>query len=135
MKELQGKYGRRFIAGMVLYSILLVVSLLLLQSDWLANRETAVMKIAAVFVALLPVLPFAFAMTAVVAQVRELDEMKQRIHLEAVLITALLTGGLTFSYGLLQSAGLVPDLPLIWIAPLMIVVWGVANAVVTRRYG
>jgi hypothetical protein len=93
------------------------------------------MKIAAVFVALLPVLPFAFAMTAVVAQVRELDEMKQRIHLEAVLITALLTGGLTFSYGLLQSAGLVPDLPLIWITPLMIVVWGVANAVVTRRYG
>lgn len=135
MKELRGKYGRRFIVGMGLYIILLPLSLLLLQSEFLSERETAVSTIAAVLIALIPVLPFLYAITAVIGQVRELDELKKRIHLEAVLITALLTGGLTFSYGLLESSDLVPDLPFIVIAPFMILVWGAANARVSRWYG
>lgn len=135
MLRMQGKHGKRFITGMVAYTILLPVSLFLLQSELLAERATAVATIAAVIIALLPVAPFLYAMTAVIGQVRELDELKKRIHLEAVLITAFLTGGLTFSYGLLEASDLVPDLPLIVIAPLMILLWGLANAVVSRRYG
>ncbi len=57
------------------------------------------------------------------------------MNLEAVLITTFLTGGLTFSYGLLESAALVPDLSMTFIAPLMIAIWGLANAYVSRRYG
>lgn len=135
MIDLHGKYGKRFIVGMVVYIILLPVSLFLLQSEFLSERETAVSTIAAVLVALLPVVPFLLVMTAVVGQIRERDELKKRIHLEAVLITTFLTGGLTFSYGLLEASGLVPDLPFIIIAPFMIMVWGVANAVVSQWYG
>lgn len=135
MSDLQGKYGKRFIIGMATYVVLLLVSLLLLQSSYLSERETAVSTLAAVLVALLPVIPFVLAMTAVVGQVREQDELKKRIHLEAVLITALLTGGLTFSYGLLEASGLVPALPFIVIAPFMIMVWGVTNAIISRWYG
>jgi hypothetical protein len=135
MTGLQGKYGKRFIIGMATYVILLLISLLLLQSSYLSERETAVSTIAAVLVALLPIIPFLFVMTAVIGQVRQQDELKKRIHLEAVLITALLTGGLTFSYGLLHANGLVPDLPFIVIAPFMIMVWGATNALVSRWYG
>jgi hypothetical protein len=135
MTGLQGKYGKRFIIGMATYVILLLISLLLLQSSYLSERETAVSTIAAVLVALLPIIPFLFVMTAVIGQVRQQDELKKRIHLEAVLITALLTGGLTFSYGLLEASGLVPDLPFIIIAPFMIMVWGATNALVSRWYG
>jgi hypothetical protein len=135
MTTLQGKYGKRFIVGMAAYIILLPVSLLLLQSDFLSERATAVSTISAVLVALLPIVPFLFVMSAVIGQVREQDELKKRIHLEAVLITALLTGGLTFSYGLLEASGLLPSLPFIVIAPFMIIVWGAANAVVSRWYG
>ena len=135
MTGLQGKYGKRFIIGMATYVILLLISLLLLQSNYLSERETAVSTIAAVLVALLPIIPFLFVMTAVIGQVRQQDELKKRIHLEAVLITALLTGGLTFSYGLLEASGLVPDLPFIVIAPFMIMVWGATNALVSRWYG
>jgi hypothetical protein len=134
MADYQGKHRRRFIIGMAAYVILLPLSLLLLQSELLSERETAVAALSAVLVALIPVIPFLYVMTAVIGQVRELDEMKKRIHLEAVLITALLTGGLTFSYGLLQSSGFVPDLPLVVIAPFMILIWGAANAVVSRRF-
>jgi hypothetical protein len=135
MNDWRGKHKKRFIIGMALYSILLPLSLFLLQTTYLTQRETAVATIAAVLVALLPVAPFLYAITAVIGQVRELDELKKRIHLEAVLITTLLTGGLTFSYGLLQASGLVPALPPIIIAPLMILTWGAANAFVSRWYG
>ena len=108
------------------YAILLPASLLLLRDE---NINPAV----AIVVALVPVLPFLYVMAAVVGNVREQDEYQRRIHLEAVLITALLTGGLTFSYGLLESAGLVRDLPMTVVAPFMILVWGAVFAVISRR--
>lgn len=128
MKGWQRKYLIRFILGMAGYSILLPISLILVgngrvQQPWLA-----------VMVTLLPIAPFLNAMTALIHNVRSQDEMQQRIHLEAVLVTALLTGALTFSYGLLEVSELVPPLPTFMIAPFMILVWGIANIVISRRY-
>jgi hypothetical protein len=131
----KGKYQKRFIVGMLGYLILLPVSLLLLRSEPFAGRETLLTAVAAVFIALMPVLPFIYVITAVIGNVRQQDELHQRMNLEAVLITALLTGGLTFSYSLLEASGLVPKLPLTVIAPSMVLIWGAANSYVSRRYG
>lgn len=124
----QRKYLVRFILGMVGYSILLPLSLILVgdgrvEQPWLA-----------VLVTLLPIAPFLNAMAAVLHNVRSQDELPRRIHLEAVLVTTLLTGALTFSYGLLEATELVPPLPTVFIAPFMIAVWGIANLVISRRY-
>ena len=78
------------------------------------------------------VIPLFYMMAAIVDRVRPQDELIRRINLESVLVTVLLTGGLTFSYGLLQSVELAPDFPLIFIAHFMIMVWGVTNAIITR---
>ena len=129
MMDRKRNYVKQFIAGMLGYVILLPASLLLLRNENLTGTALAVV------VALVPVLPFLYAMAAVVGNVREQDEYQRRVHLEAVLITALLTGGLTFSYGLLESAALVPDLPMTVVAPFMILVWGAAFAIIFRRYG
>jgi CHASE2 domain-containing sensor protein len=128
MKGWQRKYLVRFISGMVGYSILLPLSLILVgdgrvEQPWLA-----------VLVTLLPIAPFLNAMTAVLQNVRSQDELQRRIHLEAVLVTTLLTGALTFSYGLLEATELVPPLPTVFIAPFMIAVWGIANLGISRRY-
>ncbi|WP_420628588.1 hypothetical protein [Candidatus Leptofilum sp.] len=128
MKNWQRKYLVRFIIGMAGYSILLPISLIVVgggrvQQPWLA-----------ILIALLPIAPFLIAMTATVQNVRHQDEMQHRIHLEAILVTTLLTGAITFSYGLLEALELVPALPTVLIAPFMIVVWGIANRVITRRY-
>ncbi|MFZ1398520.1 MAG: hypothetical protein WAS33_16570, partial [Candidatus Promineifilaceae bacterium] len=88
----------------------------------------------AILVVLMPVIPFLNAMTAVLQNVRSQDELFRRIQLEAVLVTALLVGALTFSYGLLEITELVPPFPTVFIAPLMITVWGIANVVISRRY-
>jgi hypothetical protein len=130
----QGKYGRRFVAGMVSYLLLLPLSLILLRSDFLAEPDTMLLKFLAALVAVLPALPFLVIVAALVGSVRAQDEFQQRVNLESVLITAVVTGGLTFSYGLLESAGLVPPVSLIFVAPFMILVWGAANFLVSRRY-
>ncbi|WP_420641424.1 hypothetical protein [Candidatus Leptofilum sp.] len=128
MNNWQRKYLIRFITGMAGYSILLPLSLIVadngrIQQPWLA-----------ILIALLPIVPFLNAMTAVVQNVRHQDELHRRIHLEAILVTALLTGAVTFSYGLLEASELVPPLPTVFIAPFMIAVWGIANFIITRRY-
>jgi hypothetical protein len=130
----QGKYCRRFVAGMVSYLLLLPLSLILLRSEFLAEPDTLLLKFLAALVAVLPALPFLLIVAALVGSVRAQDEFQQRVNLESVLITAVVTGGLTFSYGLLESAGLVPPVSLIFVAPFMILVWGAANFLVSRRY-
>ncbi|MBK8903685.1 MAG: hypothetical protein IPM53_21055 [Anaerolineaceae bacterium] len=128
MKNWERKYLVRFILGMVGYSILLPLSLILVGDGRVTQPWLAIL------VALLPVAPFLNAMTAIIQNVRSQDELFRRIHLEAVLITALLTGAVTFSYGLLEATELVPPLPNVFIAPFMIFVWGVANVIISRRY-
>ena len=128
LKEWNKKYLTRFIRAMIAYALLLPISLLLIGSG---RIESIIGK---QLIALLPVIPFLFAMTAVINNVRQLDELQQRIHLESMLITTLLTGGLSFSYGLLEASDLVPHLPAVWIAPFMIAVWGTSNAIIGRRY-
>ena len=69
-----------------------------------------------------------------VNNVRQQDELAHRIHVESILITALLTAVTTLSYGLLEAAELVPPLPMIVVAPFMIIVWGITNQLIASRY-
>jgi len=129
MNNWQRKYLFRFISGMAGYAILL--SLIFILVD---NREIEPSWLV-ILLAFLPLAPFLNAMSAVIHNVRSQDELHHRINLEAVLITTLITGGLTLSYGLLETAELVPHMPTVIIAPFMIFVWGIANIFVSRRYG
>ena len=128
MKEWQRPYVWRFIGGMIGYAILLIISLLIIGSEVVENTAVSVL------ITLIPMLPLLYAMSAVVRNVRQQDELAQRIHLEAILITALITGGVTFSYGLLEAASFVPSLPMTVVAPFMIIVWGVTNNLISRHY-
>lgn len=128
MNHWKRRYLIRFISSMVGYSILLPLSLVVVGGGRVEQPWVAIL------VVLMPVIPFLNAMTAVLQNVRSQDELFRRIQLEAVLVTALLVGALTFSYGLLEITELVPPFPTVFIAPLMITVWGIANVVISRRY-
>jgi len=49
-------------------------------------------------------------------------------------VTTLLTGAITFSYGLLEATELLPPVSMVFVAPFMISVWGIANVIISRRY-
>lgn len=120
------RYTFEFLLAMIGYALLLVVSVLLIdeaQPLWLRAA-----------LALLPVLPLALAMRAHLRYLTRLDELQQRIQLQASAFAAGVTGLSTFAYGLLvENAGL-PPLSLIWVFPLMIMLWGLATAVLNWRY-
>ena len=128
MNEWSNPHRRRFIIGMIGYMITVPLAVVLLAGDRIEST------VAGVLIALLPVLPFTFAMAGVIGNVRSQDEFQQRVHLEAVLVSALLTGAVTFSVGLLEAAELIPVVSMIWVAPFMIITWGAANALIRRRY-
>jgi hypothetical protein len=76
-------------------------------------------------------IPVWFAMWAATRYVRGLDEL--RIQFEGLAFSFLVTCMIAFTWGLLQSAGL-PQADNIWVAPLLIFLWGIGACVAKRRY-
>jgi hypothetical protein len=84
-------------------------------------------------VILIPVLPIGFVFWAMIKWVQGLDEMQQRIQLEAAVFSLGVTGMLFFALGLLERAGL-ETLNMVWVLPMIIVFWGFGQIIARRRY-
>ena len=109
--------------------------LVLFASVWLLKRvEEPVLR---ALLALAPVPPIALAMRAIVRYIRDVDEMQQRIELEAVCIATAFVSLLYLAGGFLQAARVI-DLPaaaaMIWLFPLVCFSYGLAKIAVVRRY-
>lgn len=126
---LRRRYMREFAPPMVGYVITIMGSVWLLKSV----TDPALRAL----VALAPVPFIALAMRAVVRYIRDTDELQRRIEVEAVsFATALVSLGY-FTAGLLQAAKVI-DVPsavaMIWVFPLICLVYGIAKVVISRRY-
>jgi hypothetical protein len=127
---LRRRYLREFLPPMVGYMLALVVSLTLLkrvEAEWLRA-----------LVALLPLPPIVFAMRAIVRYIRDTDELQRRIELEAVSISTALVSMLYLAAGFLQAAGVIDvaaSAAMIWVFPLVCLVYGLAKIAVARRFG
>jgi hypothetical protein len=119
------RYLKEFGTAMLGYFILLPISLHLLK--------TAPQSSSRFLWAILPVLPFPFVIWAVVRFYRNLDELHRRIHLEGLSYSFPASLLLMFTYGFLKNAGL-PPIDLIWLASIMIGVWGLGVGIASRRY-
>ena len=65
--------------------------------------------------------------------IMSMDELIRRIHLEAILLAAGLTSGLTFVWGLYTNAGL-PEFQSIYVLPMMMAFWGLGTIWRKRAY-
>lgn len=126
---LRKRYTREVMLAMAGYVVLLVVSMLLLKRI----DDTALRAL----VALLPVPPMVLVLRAMVRYIRDVDELQQRIELEAVSFATAFISLVYLTGGFLQSAKVI-DVPsnvaMIWVFPLVCVAYGLAKAVVARRY-
>ena len=127
---LRRRYTREMAIAMGAYTVILFFSV------WLLKRADMAPALRAL-VALLPLPPIAFALRAMVRYIRDVDEMQQRIELEAVSIATALVSLAYMAGGFLQAARVI-DIPaaaaLIWLFPLVCFTYGLAKAVVSRRY-
>jgi hypothetical protein len=119
------RYLKEFGAAMAAYSIMVPVSVRLLK-----GHEHTPLGYA---IAFLPILPSALALWAFMRMFRGLDELQRRIQLEAVAFSFLATCLITLTWAFQQNAGL-PRFDVSWVAPLLILLWGLGLGVAKRRY-
>jgi len=123
------RYMRRFFAAMGGYLLAVFASVWMLR-----YVESLPLR---VLLALLPVPPVALVIGAMVRYVREVDEMQQRIELQAVSIATALVSLLYLTGGFLQSAKVIDlraSTVMLMVFPLVCAVYGLAKFVVARRY-
>lgn len=119
------RYMRELFLSSAAYVLLIIVSTLItrvfLDSPWRG------------LVAVTPVVPAIFMVMAFVRYLNGIDELQQRIQLMAIGFSAGVTGLLTFTYGFLENVGF-PHIPLLWIFPTLILLWGLGAAFFSRKY-
>lgn len=122
------RYLREFIYSMIAYIITLSLSLIGL--GFLADYP---LNIARIITALAPVVPIVFMIFSFLKYLNGIDELQQRIQLQAIGFAAGTTSLLTFSYGFLEGVGF-PPISLLWVFPVTILLWGLGLAFISRRY-
>ena len=125
-QEVQKRYFKEFGISMGFYIVLLIGSITVLT-----NFELP--KAAQIAITLIPVIPTIFVLLAVMRALRDSDELQQKIQLQAVTFSAIVTGLITFTYGFLENVGF-PHLPLLFIFPLMLALWGIGAGIFARKY-
>ncbi len=125
MNKATKTYGMQFVGVIALYIVILFVTVRLLEglgdSPW---RMVA---------ALLPMFPIVLGLLVFLRFFGTMDELQKRIQLYALAFSFGATGLLTFSYGLLQNAGL-PQVSFIAVFPMMIALWGLGSVIASWRY-
>jgi hypothetical protein len=119
------RYLKEFGSSMAAYTVMVPVSIWLLK-----GHEHSPLRY--VF-AVLPVIPSAFAMWAAIRFFRGLDELQRRVQFEGMAFSFLATCIITLTWGFLQNAGL-PHADIIWVTPLLIMLWGLGLCMASRRY-
>ena len=126
--------GKRYIRA--LWPILIAYSLALFLSLWWIRRGIESVPLRAA-VAVLPALAIVLLMRAALRYLREIDELQRRIETESIGIASLLVSVLYFAGGLLQKAEVLhcdAAAVMIWVFPLLCLVYGIAKLILARRY-
>ena len=119
------RYLKEFGTSMAAYVVVVFTSV------WLVKHH--VHSPTRYLLAVLPVVPVGFAMWAAIRYFRGLDELQRRIQFEGLAFSFLATCLIALTWGFLQNAGL-PHADVIWVAPLLIALWGVGTCIAKRRY-
>jgi hypothetical protein len=127
MKHWKKRYLLRFIAGMTGYAVLLPLSMI-------ASKNIDASLTSKMLLVLIPIIPFILAISAVVANFKEMDELWRKILAESMLYTSLITAVTTFSLGLLQVNGFIPLVSFIYVLPYMCAIWGLSIFFVSKQY-
>lgn len=83
---------------------------------------------------LLPLVPVAFFLAALVRTIRKMDELQQRITLESLAIAFMLSLAVAFALAGLQSAGFRDPWVRDQLGTLMLLFWACAYVFSVRRY-
>lgn len=132
MRAVHKRYLVELFGGMLVYLLLLLVSVLLLRRGLVEQVYWRAL------LALLPVLPVAWVIRALVRVIRGQDELERRIDLESVAVAAALTGFGFFTFGLLLAAQVMPAPAAAsvatWVLPALFGTFGLAKCLLVAPF-
>ncbi len=123
------QYRRHMFLIMAVY-----VALMLLEWPQVRSVSSLPWKIA---LALAPPIPIIIVIWLMARRVMHSDELEQRLHLTALSVATGMICSLSLVGGFLSAAGVLAldgDI-LIWIAPVLSIIYGVTHLWLGRRYG
>lgn len=120
------RYYKEFFISIIAYVIILIGSGITL-------KQFELPQVWQVVIALLPVIPIAFVIISITRALRDSDELQQKVQYNAIMFSAVSTGLVTFSYGLLENVGF-PSFPTIWVLPMMFMLWGFSLGYFWKKY-
>lgn len=128
MRAGERRYMREFVPAITAYTLLVLLS-------WPLLRHTQSLALRALL-GVLPVLPIAFIVRAIVRYVIASDELEQRVQLVALAVAAGVVGMLSITAGFLAAAGVLhlDGSVLLWVLPVLLWVYALTRIWVTRRY-
>lgn len=124
--QVQKRYFKEFYLSITAYVIILFASISILKKFEFSGVVQGV-------IALTPVVPIIFIIIAIMRGIKDSDELQQKVQLNAIMFSAVTTGLITFSYGLLEGVGF-PPFPAIWVLPMMFIFWGFSLGFFWKRY-
>jgi hypothetical protein len=125
MNQNAKRYARDLILSSAAYVLILSIS-----TFFVNNNPDSPWHI---LIVLTPVIPTIFMVLVFARYLNGLDELQQRIQLMAIGVAAAVTGLATFAYGFLENIGF-PHLPLVWVFPILMALWGLGTAYFSRKY-
>ena len=127
--EIMRRYVIELSVAIFAYGIALVFTNLI-YGNWEALLEESSWRF---ILAIIPMVPAAFAVRAMVRQLQRVDELEKLIQLKCLAIAFGATAFLSFTYGFLEGVGL-PKLSMFSVWPVMAAFWVIARLLVGRRY-
>ena len=121
------RYRRQMLIWAITYCVVTYASVYTLKNAGIEHFGLRTL------IALLPMLPIAWVGIIMLRFIRSLDEMQQKIQLEAVVFSAVMTGLFTGAYGFMEGVGY-PELDTVWIMPMLMVLWVGGQMLARRRY-
>jgi hypothetical protein len=125
MNQASKNYACDFTVTMIAYTVIIIASRLILN-----HLGNSLWRFP---IALLPVIPVIFLILAFMRYLAAIDELQQKIQLQAIGFAVGTTGLLTFAYGFLEPAGF-PQFSTFFIFPMMIMLWGLGLSYYSRSY-
>lgn len=124
--QVQKRYFKEFYLSITAYVVILFTSISILKKFEFSSVVQGI-------IALTPVVPIIFIIIAIMRGIKDSDELQQKVQLNAIMFSAVATGLITFSYGLLEGVGF-PPFPTIWVLPMMFIFWGFSLGFFWKRY-
>lgn len=121
------KVSKQFIIGILAYAIAIMIQLIIIKTMELP-------QLGKVIIALIPMFPAVWGMIGWIKSQRELDELQQKIMIEAGAFSLGMTALITFSYGFLEVFAKFPKITMFSVWVIISLSFIIGQFLANRKY-